>query len=253
MLERQTVGPSTVAFVCIAWGDKYGPEYVSRLVAAVRAHCTLAAPFFCLTDRVEQLRAYGAPVDCVPTPCDWHGWWQKLLLFRRDWFGRRHVVFFDLDMVVAGSLDGLLAEIGRYELVYAQDLIDRMSSSLMIIDTHSALARDVVDGFDPVRWVKPEDIDQDYLRQFIDGRYRLKGLDPRQHYSYKYLIDRDDWVARTTNPTYRPASFDEIVTFNFHGYPKPADIAAAPQAWPYGERLAAYWQREPVSASDSPS
>jgi hypothetical protein len=182
-------------------------------------------------------------VDFIRTPESWPGWWQKLVLFREGLFPERHVVLIDLDVVILKSFDHLLTDIGSYELVFAQDLIDRLSSSFLIIDRASHLARDVVSRFEPERWVKPEDIDQDYLRQFIEPeRYRIKGIAPRDHYSYKYLIDRDDWVRRTTNPHYRRERLEDLTMLNFHGVPKPDALEREPARWPHADRILEHWR-----------
>jgi hypothetical protein len=79
---------------CVKTGDKYGDDYVLNLRDGVAKHWTAPHQFVCFTDK---------PVDgvtCKPLPADLPGWFAKLGLFKLG----RPLIYFDLDVVITGSL-----------------------------------------------------------------------------------------------------------------------------------------------------
>lgn len=85
---------------CVKKGAKYNADYVLKLKRGVEKHLPQGcdARFVCFTDD---------PVDgvtCEPLPVDLPGWWSKVGLFKL----RQPLVYFDLDMVIVGSLAPLL-------------------------------------------------------------------------------------------------------------------------------------------------
>ena len=103
--------PSKVAatVVCVKHGTKYGAEYVNRLASMVCRWSSVDVDFFCLTDDPVGL---DASVQTLKLPSrnilgqDISGWWHKLSMFREkiEEFGS-HVLYFDLDVVITGSID----------------------------------------------------------------------------------------------------------------------------------------------------
>jgi hypothetical protein len=80
-------------------------EFEIRHVLALKQQCARYAPnaaFECLTD-VEI-----PGVECVPLKHGWLGWWAKMELFRPDFAG--DFLFMDLDTVIVGPLDDILAQ-----------------------------------------------------------------------------------------------------------------------------------------------
>ena len=83
-------------------GDKYGTDYVYKLKAGIERHARPPYRFVCLTDRpldlpdVETVVVQNLPL-----------WWGKMALFAPDWRKGAKVIFFDLDMVICGSLEPL--------------------------------------------------------------------------------------------------------------------------------------------------
>ena len=93
------------------WGTLYGPEYVNRLYAMVRAQTSGEIRFVCLTDNVEGLNQ---GIEVYPCPClelkhpNANKGWRKLTLYRpsEQLFNLTGVwLYLDLDVVVPGSLD----------------------------------------------------------------------------------------------------------------------------------------------------
>ena len=187
----------------------------------------------------------GADVSVVPLEDPLPGWWNKVRLFDPRLTPFRHLVFVDLDVVILKPIDHLLEHVGRAELVHAQDLLDDMSSSFMIVDTHSALARDVVAGFAPGEWSAADVNDQHYFQKVLrQGRYETIPLPWPDHYSYKYLIDHGDWRARTVNRNIEVMPLERITMLNLHGYPKPHDVRDAPDTWPHADAILRHWRAE---------
>lgn len=90
----------SLTIACVKIGQKYGPEYVRRLQAGVKRHLppNLGATFVCFTD----IAVPGVLSERLPT--DLPGWWAKVGLFKL----REPMIYFDLDVVITGSLAPLL-------------------------------------------------------------------------------------------------------------------------------------------------
>jgi len=98
-------------FICMKWGNLYGPEYVNRLYAMVRYNSTGQIRFVCLTDDRSGIRqeveCHDCPVVDIPTPHRMRGW-RKVSTYARSeqLFGLTgRWLFLDLDVVVTGKLD----------------------------------------------------------------------------------------------------------------------------------------------------
>ena len=87
--------------VCIKWGDKYGPEYVTRLKAACERHIP-HEQFWCMTDKPVE------GVTCVPMNTPYPIWWSKVGLFRRGYF-TGDILYLDLDVVITGPIATFIA------------------------------------------------------------------------------------------------------------------------------------------------
>lgn len=108
----QTVSPpsehlSELDIICYRWGTLYPAEEVNILRASVARHLTIPHRFHCVTDDPTgldpEIIAHPLPDEGVD------GIWRKLGTFRPNFLGLegRHVVSFDIDIVIVGSLDFL--------------------------------------------------------------------------------------------------------------------------------------------------
>lgn len=90
--------------VCVKWGDKYSSEYVNILYAMVKRNISAPFQFYCLTESSVGLHT---DVCVLPLPdLGLHGWWYKLLLFQKDFYGLDgDILYIDLDMVIMSSID----------------------------------------------------------------------------------------------------------------------------------------------------
>lgn len=93
----------TVACV-LRSGGVYNQEWVKRLRRGVAEHLARPHRFVCLTD--QEIEAEG--VVTAPLFYNWPGWWSKVELFRPDLFAGP-VLYLDLDSLVVGPLDDLIA------------------------------------------------------------------------------------------------------------------------------------------------
>lgn len=87
---------------CVYWGDKYAPGYVQRLHAMVSKNLTVPHRFVCITDSEHD---WPGVEKIKPMHPGWKGWWQKIQLFL---YATGPSLYFDLDVVIAGSLDYLV-------------------------------------------------------------------------------------------------------------------------------------------------
>jgi hypothetical protein len=93
--------------VCLKWGTKYNSEYVNKLYGMVRRNLTLPFTFHCMTEDPQGLHS---GIHVLPLPeLGIHGWWYKLYLFKKDFYGMSgSMLFLDLDVVITGSLDDIV-------------------------------------------------------------------------------------------------------------------------------------------------
>ncbi len=85
----------------VYWGDKYKKAYVYALKEAVEKNLSVQHEFRCIT--VESLPG----IVTVKPYGPYHGWWSKLNLFAPH-RATGPSLYFDLDVVIVGSLDYLI-------------------------------------------------------------------------------------------------------------------------------------------------
>lgn len=102
--------------VCLKWGQRYGPEYVNRLFAAVQRH-TQAIPkdslrFLCFTDDCHGIRPEVITHD-LPCAGDLDIWWNKLWLFSADMpldHGEQ-IFYIDLDTLITSDISDMVSRV----------------------------------------------------------------------------------------------------------------------------------------------
>lgn len=96
--------------ICMKWGTRYGPEYVTRLASMVARNVTRPTRFVCFTDDAtgvtgSNIEIHPLPEINIPERVAWTPW-RKLSVWQHplaDLAG--DVMFLDLDLVVTGPLD----------------------------------------------------------------------------------------------------------------------------------------------------
>ncbi|MFZ7089597.1 glycosyl transferase [Primorskyibacter sp. 2E233] len=111
-----------VNIMCIKWGTLFGPEYVNRLYSGVRRNMTRPVRFMVMTEHAEGLHpdieVLDLPVEPFAEPmaqalavANRQGAMRKVSLFRPGLVPdlQGPVLGFDLDVVITGSLDEIVA------------------------------------------------------------------------------------------------------------------------------------------------
>ena len=99
--------------VCLKWGDKYPADYVNRLYKMVNRHLTRPFKFYCLTECKEGLlpAIHQLPLETS----DLVGWWYKLSLFKKNFYGLEgDILYLDLDDVIVNNIDFLAEQPGDF-------------------------------------------------------------------------------------------------------------------------------------------
>ncbi|ETX29258.1 hypothetical protein [Roseivivax isoporae] len=107
---------------CIKWGTLFGPEYVNRLYSGVRRNLSVPVRFVCMTEERAGLHPdieviglptepFRAEMDAALAVANRQGAMRKTSLFREGAIPDADgpVLGFDLDVVITGDLDPLLA------------------------------------------------------------------------------------------------------------------------------------------------
>lgn len=205
--------------VCVKWGDKYGPEWVYRLRAAVRYWFKAEHEFVCMTDKPI------GDVDCIPCAPDLPTWWSKVGLFQPGLFPGKNL-YLDLDVVLTDEITGLADEFQPGKVVAPDDFsysllsprqglgpdMQRLLGGAGTVNSSVMLwrgddGRDVWDQFQPQKMDEVHG-DQNWITQCL-WPAKLGLLSAGWVCSYKYHVER----GAPTMP---------IVVF--HGNPKPSDL-----------------------------
>lgn len=196
---------------CVCVGDKYSNDDVWTLERMVQANINQPYIFKCLSDR--QIPGVHTEIS----KHSWPGWWSKLELFEIATEG--HHLYFDLDVVITGSIDGLVSDRLSMPKNWAQSGHGGCQSSVMAWgDNYSFLAG----CFDPMELSAPSNGnfgwygrykfwgDQEYITHFVGEPGAGKVEEMHGIYSYKYH-------CRQSLPP-------DAKVVCFHGLPKPDQV-----------------------------
>lgn len=96
-----------ITILCILkTGDGFSLEYVEKLKLGIERNTTVPYEFVCLTDKNIPLEI----CESIKLKHDLRRGWSKIEMFRPGLFKTKHILFFALDTVITGNIDGLLAE-----------------------------------------------------------------------------------------------------------------------------------------------
>ena len=211
---------------CLKQGDKYGPEYVNKLFSMVLKNVHLMPyDFVCFTDNVAGIDPW---IRTAPLPHRAPGWWGKMGLYRPSMDGIKtdRLLFLDLDVVIAGNLDELLALPGDFYLAS-----DYPSSTFPAADIRMRFGNTSVIG---LRVGSQAEIWKQYE---MEGKPQAEGDQEwiNGHFLHKFTRIPDSIVK-----SYRLHGLDNMGTpppdckvVMFHGEPKPHQCAG----W-----VKEYWQ-----------
>lgn len=204
--------------VCaVRTGEKYPIEYVEILFASIARHLTVEHDYCLLTDSVSEVPKVDGILGVRLT--NEAGWWAKLELFRQDWRWRKPVLYFDLDVIITGSLDDLANYDGDLVAIRDWQLADMANSSVMRIMpgtapdiwSHYAAGRDAAKF--RYRWG-----DQHLITRVAGERL---GYWPREWCASWKATAREEWPAARVicchgTPKPHQLTDDSIVKENWH-------------------------------------
>jgi len=225
-----------IAIACVLVGEKYSLDDVSFLKANLQGTMK-TRPFYCLTEVGRNLTSFPSIIKS-PLSEIASGWWNKFFLFSPNRFTERFVLYLDLDVLVLQDLLPIFCTLEKDRVYFSQDFIEGLSSSMMLIDTQSKTAKTLWRGYGLERSLSRYGSDQDLMETLlIKNEQQLNLLNCRYHYSYKYLVNWQNWRERCRNPSIGLIQFDEIFSLNFHGKPKISEILRLPERWPLGRKI----------------
>lgn len=207
-----------IQVVCLKYGDKYGPEYVTRLKSMVGRYLPCDHEFVCFTEMPVE------GVTCRPLPSTLPGWWAKVALFQPGLF-IGEVLYLDLDVVLTGDLsvfrrpdDGKVWALDdfSYSLRTPKQFMDEYARRLLggvgtcnssVMCWHGDAGRAAWDNFDPEVMDRLHG-DQNWLTQALYP-HAMALYEPGLACSYKYHVINGQ-------------RFGSAVVF--HGNPKAPDL-----------------------------
>ena len=203
-----------VASVCV--GDRYPAEWVVKLNRMVSRHLPVEHEFACITEK-------DIPgVRCIKPEPGLPGWWQKVALFKPERF-YGEVLYFDLDVIITGSLDFLVdlkdkSKLGvRDDFSYSVKNPTKHNNLLgykgavnsSVMRWRGDACRAIWDEFTPHKMDEVHG-DQNWITQCLHPKGMIDFLPEDKILSYKYHIRRG----------HKPTN---VVVF--HGEPKPSGLS----------------------------
>jgi hypothetical protein len=228
----QSEAPSLLKIVTVNWRNYCGrgAQYVNTLFDMVRRNLPegMEGEFHCFTDDAEGLDPAIVRRDL---PGDLNGWWNKVWLFREGTFSPEdRIVYFDLDTLITGRLDDIVAYDGPFAILRDFWRPEGLQSSVMawspdavsfIWEEWEKAGRPILPGGDQA-WIE-----------------RCFGLPDTStifaRYSPDILQDRfsGSFVSFKASAGVAPDKASVVV---FHGLPRPHEVTAGwvPEVWKIG-------------------
>lgn len=215
--------PETANFICMKWGNKYGPEYVNRLYQMIGRNMSREFQLTCFTDssegiddevNVQPLLPLGLPRGLPERG------WNKLATLGSNIGGLRgQVVFLDLDVVITGSLDELFELPGEFYIIrdvkFRRKVIGNSSVYRFTVGRYSEVLQDFIDNFE---WVRTNfRNEQAYLSYAINKLGELNFWPEAWCPSFKYHCMKP-WPMGLFKDAELPKGAKVVV---FHGHPLP--------------------------------
>ena len=225
--------PQTV--ICMRWGTRYGADYVNRLYRMVRRNTERPLRFVCFTDDAtgyeEGIEAMPLPPIDLPERVRWYPW-RKIALWQdplADITG--DVLFFDIDLVITGSIDAFFDYSPEKTFIVAENWtqpgsgIGNTSCYRFRVGAHSYLYDNLM--ADPAAKVDEHRISQVYISREI----REMDFWPSEWcQSFKHSLMPKWPMNHFLTPKLPPQT--RVVAFT--GKPDPEDGRSVPPPWRTG-------------------
>lgn len=242
-----------LSIVTMKWGKAYSSNEVNILYRAATANTSILFDFVCLTDDPEgldpKIKARGIPLSGLSRmPDGWmnrEGVWPKVCLFHPDLKDEfRQVLFLDIDTVIVGNLDPLLAD-PCDELVMMsggkrwkwQDERFAPEPASGVLSFQPRLHGKIFEQFiaDPLDAMERFRTEQEFVG-YAAGKISFFPVTWIE--SFKYHLRRYPVVDMFVPPN-RPKTSTRIVAF--HGFPNPIHVVSNGTRWSRFPRVG--WRR----------
>jgi len=220
-----------VNFVCLKWGDKYPALYVNRLYHMIESNLSIPFTLYCLTENSKGLLK---DIEVLPLErSDLEGWWYKLLLFKKDFFGLKgELIYLDLDIVIVNNIDFLVEEKGDFIIINNWSKNKMWNSSIMRfkIGKFTNIWESFLSNKDKV--IKEYNGDQEWIYHCVPN---ANTWDKHKIVSYKKSLKSKafpilqkiglcNFILKFFPSLDTPLSKDAAIVI-FHGKPDPDDVA----------------------------
>ncbi|MCT4655422.1 MAG: hypothetical protein N4A65_06405 [Cohaesibacter sp.] len=240
-----------VNIVCMKWGTLYGPEYANRLYAMTARNLNRPFRFVCFTDDPAGLRDEIEPMELPPISIDSpyeNTPWKKLALYNPtlgDLEGP--TLFFDLDILITGSLDKFFDHPGDYCVIHNWTQPKQINGNTSVfrftIGAHSDLL-DLFHSKSTQHWVDTYRIEQTFLSQELHKQGKLVYWPKEWCASFKVHCLPGGWkIPGIFLNWFKDSKLpDNASVCVFHGHPNPDDALAGrwPGKW-YKRLKPAHW------------
>lgn len=216
--------------VCIKWGTRYGVDYLNRLASMVRRNATRPTRLVCFTDNAEGADPWveiaPLPKINIPERVAWTPW-RKLSLWQYPLHNLEgDILFFDLDVVITGSIDEFFDyEPGRFAVAQNWTQPNDKVGNTSIYRFPAGPMRHIFDEFDrdPEAILSRYRIEQQYISAVAED---MVYWPPAWCVSFKHtLLPR--WPLNFFVPPPLPP---ETKVVAFTGKPDPDEAAVG--VWP---------------------
>jgi len=238
--------------ICLKWGGKYPASDVNQLYSMVKKNLGVPFAFYCITEDAEGLLE---GIKVLPLyDGSLTGWWHKLSIFRKDFYGLSGTaLFLDLDIVITAKIDELfLFQPGR-----TCSIEDKGGSKWNVIN--SSVVRYEIGKLDYVwqgflynqKWIMDNmHGDQDWLGLVVPSvevypagwvvSYK-KDCNSR---GWKVLGNLGEWLMKKgyLKPLGEATLPKKTKIVIFHGKPDPIDVVNKPyKIWKKAPWIQKYW------------
>lgn len=230
-----------VNVVCMKWGTLYGPEYANRLYAMVARNLKRPFRFVCFTEDATGLNPDIEVMPLPPIRIDppyENTPWKKLALYNPalgDLAGS--TLFFDLDIVITGSLDKFFDYPGEYCVIHNWTQPTKINGNTSVFRFNIGAHSNLLDEFhsQPTQhWVDVYRIEQTFLSQILHKEGKLTYWPEGWCVSFKGHCLPGGWkFPRVLLNWFLSSRLPEDASVCvFHGHPNPDDALAG--RWPGG-------------------
>lgn len=204
--------PDSLSLTCACvykTGGDYTPDYVRKLVAAVRRNTTVNLDFVCLTDDSKLQGDFRT----IPLVDNLEGWWSKIELFRPGVTDRKHILYFDLDTVIVDDISNLVWCSVGFGALQPWNRINREDGLLAsgVMYWEQKLYQFIYHEFRPEMMTKYPKGDQAYISSRMGGR----------GYPWVQLQNKIQISSYRRHCQGRRHAPGKAKIVCFHGYPRP--------------------------------